>query len=119
MQYYHGIETIVLQCDSKGLNKKEKYLLKKMDGTYSTSTNIEICLLKVHIKKYIIDGQEKFICTPSANNSDSECFEIQFDDIVEFKGVSFVSAKTILSYLYRANLEGGIADKIKYYFQYY
>jgi methyltransferase-like protein len=119
MQYYHGIETIVLQCDSKGLNKKEKYLLKKMDGTYSTSTNIEICLLKVHIKKYIIDGQEKFICTPSANNSDSECFEIQIDDIVEFKGVNFVSAKTILSYLYRAKLEGGMADKIKYYFQYY
>ena len=119
MQYYHGIETIVFQCDSKGLNKNEKYLLKKMDGTYSTSTNIEICLLKVHIKKYIIDGQEKFICTPSANNSDSECFEIQFDDIVEFKGVNFVSAKTILSYLYRANLEGGMADKIKYYFQYY
>ena len=117
MQYYHGIESIVFQCDSKGQNKNEKYLLKKMDGTYSTSTNIEICLLKVHIKKYIIDGQEKFICTPSADYS--ECFEIQFNDIVEFKGVSFVSAKTILSYLYKANLEGGMADKIKYYFQYY
>ena len=119
MQYYHGIETIVLQCDKKGQKKNEQYLLKKLDGSYSTEKNIETCLLKVYIKKYIIDGKEKFICTPSADNSNAECFEIQFEDIVELKGVNFVSAKTILSYLYRANLEGGMADKIKYYFQYY
>ena len=119
MQYYLGIESIIFQCDRKGLRKNEQYLLKKMDGTYSTEKNIETTLLKVYIDKYIIDGQDKYICTPSANNSDSECFEIQIEDIVEFKGVNFVSAKTILSYLYRANLERGMADKIKYYFQYY
>ena len=119
MQYYHGIESIIFQCDRNGLRKNEQYLLKKMDGTYSTEKNIETTLLKVYIDKYIIDGQEKYICKPSTDKSDLECFEIQFEDIVEFKGVHFVAAKTILSYLYRANLEGGIAEKIKFYFQHY
>ena len=39
MQYYLGIESIIFQCDRKGLRKNEQYLLKKMDGTYSTEKN--------------------------------------------------------------------------------
>ena len=119
MQYYLGIESIVFQCTRKGHRKHEKYLLKKIDGTYSTEKNIETCFLKVYIDKYIIDGEDKYICRPAADNSDTECFEIEFEDIVEFKGVNFVSAKTILSYLYKANLDDGMAQKIKYYFDHY
>ncbi len=116
MQHYHGIETIVFQCGKNLRNKDERYLLKKLDGTYSTEKNIETCLLKVYIDKYIIDGEEIYICTPSAHKGDPECFQIEFEDIVELKGVNFVPAKTILSYLYKADLKGGMADKIKHYF---
>lgn len=115
MQHYHGFETIVFHRGKAVLD--DRLLLKKMDNTYSTEKNIETCLLKVYIDKYIIDGEEIYICSPDgAHKGDPECFQIDFEDIVELKGVNFVPAKTILSYLYKADLKGKMADKIKHYF---
>ena len=114
MNYYQGIETIILNRNRRGHALDEIEVLKNLDGTYSTDTCLEKTYFKVFITKYVIDGEEHYVCTPG-RDSNPECFEIEFDDIVELNGVSFLSAKKILSYTYDLNREG-IYREIKQYF---
>jgi len=121
MKYYLGIETLNLGMDHLGRPLVEQSVLKNLDGTYSTDNNIENCFLKVHIIKYIIDGNETYICIPSGNKDAAERFEIDFDDIVQFKAggvdMDFVAAEKILSYSALVGIKGGTNKKIKEYFK--
>jgi len=117
MKYYEGIETIVLNRSRHGALYDEIKVLKNLDGTYSTDTCLEKTYLKVFLEKYVIDGEEHYVCTPG-RESNPECFEIEFDDIVELNGVSFLSAQKILNYLCDINREG-IYREISQYFNLY
>jgi hypothetical protein len=116
MNYFERIETIVLSRCQNGLVLEELKVLKKMDGTYSTEKCFETTLFKVIIRKYTVDGLALYICTPE-RESNPECFQIEFKDIVELNGISFVSAEKILSYLYKVGLEKGFGREIKHYFK--
>ena len=117
MKYYQGIATIVLNRSRNGALYKEKKVLKNLDGTYSTDKCLEKTYFKVFIEKYVIDGEEHYVGTPG-RESNPECFEIEFDDIVELNGVSFLSAQKILNYLQDINRDG-IYREISLYFNLY